>query len=113
MKDIPFSLSIDGSNDTRTEKMNLMTVKLFDVNCVQHRFLDMCTTAGSEAATAETIFNKMDSVADKACYSWKNFISLSVDNTSVNTRIRNSLRSRILIKHPQIYGCGCASITDH
>jgi len=53
MKDTSFCLSIDGSNDTGTEKMNPMTVKIFDVNQVQHRFLDMCTTAGREAARAD------------------------------------------------------------
>jgi len=65
MKATPFCLSIDGSNDTGTEKMNPMTVKIFDVNRVQHRFLDMCTTTGRETATAETIFNKMDAVLTK------------------------------------------------
>ena len=62
MKCIPFSLSIDGSNDIDIEKMNPMTVKIFDVNGVTHRFLDMCTTTGTAAAMAETIFSKMDSV---------------------------------------------------
>ena len=100
MKDMPFCLSIDGSNDTGTEKMNPMTVKLFDLNRVQHRFLDMCTTAGSEAATADTIFSKMDSVLTKQGVLSKNCVSLSVDNTFVNMGIRNSLHSRILIKHP-------------
>ena len=87
MKNMPFCLSIDGSNNTGTEKMNPMTVKLFDVNCVQHRFLDMCTTAGSEAAMTETIFSKMDSVLTKHGVPWKNCISLSVYNTSVNMGI--------------------------
>jgi len=32
MKDTPFCLSIDGSNDNGTEKMNPMTVKIFDLN---------------------------------------------------------------------------------
>jgi len=60
----------------------------------------MCTKAGREAATAETIFNKMDAVLTKLGVPWKNRISLSVDNTSVNMGIRNSLCSRVLIKHP-------------
>jgi len=43
------------------------------------------------------------------------FISLSVDNTSVNMGIRNSLCLRVLIKHPQIYvcACGCACHIIH
>ena len=55
MKKLPFSISIDGSNDTGLEKRNPMTVKLFDVNGVSHLFLDMCTTTGYGAATAEII----------------------------------------------------------
>ena len=40
MKGMPFSLSIDGSNDTGIEKMNPMTVKIFDANGMTHKFLD-------------------------------------------------------------------------
>ena len=68
-----------------------MTVKIFDVNGVTHKFLDMCTTTGRAAATAETIFNKIDSVLLKHKITWKNCVSLSVDNTSVNIGIRNLL----------------------
>ena len=46
MRDRPYSVSIDGSNDTGREKMNPVTVKLFDVARAKHKFLDMCTTSG-------------------------------------------------------------------
>ena len=58
-------------------------MKNFDNMKIEHRFLDMCTTDGREAATAEVIFNKMDSVLVKHGIPWKNCVSLSVDNTSV------------------------------
>lgn len=32
MKVLPFSVAVDGSNDTGLEKMNPMTVRLYDVN---------------------------------------------------------------------------------
>ena len=57
----PFSIALDGSNDTGLEKMNPMTVKLFDINSFkeQQRFLDMCTT---NSGTADELFQKMNDV---------------------------------------------------
>ena len=45
-----FSICIDGSNDTELEKMNPVTVRIFDItsNMVVTRFLDMCTTTPTE-----------------------------------------------------------------
>lgn len=34
----PFSIYIDGSNDTGREKINPMTVHIFDVDKVKHKF---------------------------------------------------------------------------
>ena len=107
MKNYPYSLLIDGSNDTGRDKMNPMTVKIFDTDRVKHRFLDMCTTSGKDAGTAETIFNKMEEVLVKHSIPWSNCVSLSVDNTSVNLGRRNSLKSRILEKNSQVYVIGC------
>ncbi len=54
----PFSILIDGSNDSGLDKMNPITVKIFDTSRdkVQSRFLDMCLTNDARAATAEEIF---------------------------------------------------------
>ena len=48
MKCEPFSIAVDGSNDSGLEKMNPMTVRLYDVNQgkIVTRFLDMCLTKG-------------------------------------------------------------------
>lgn len=107
MRQNPYSLSIDGSNDTGLDKMNPMTVKIFDVDRVHHRFLDMCTTSGKNAGTAEVIFGKMDEVLSKHNIPWNNCVSLSVDNTSVNVGRRNSLKSRIVQKNSEVYVIGC------
>ena len=58
MQQAPYSLSVDGSNDSGLLKMNSLTVQMFDENCgkVNTRFMDMCTTSGQHAATAEPIF---------------------------------------------------------
>ena len=58
MKKNAFSLMIDGSNDSGLEKMNPITIRVFNVNCVKTCFLDMCPTTSS---TAEAIFTSMDS----------------------------------------------------
>ena len=54
MKD-PFSIATDGSNDNGLQKMNPVTVRLFDEasGCINTKFLDMCLTTGTGSATAE------------------------------------------------------------
>ncbi|XP_058881945.1 uncharacterized protein LOC117403636 [Acipenser ruthenus] len=107
MRNRPYTLSTDGSNDTGREKMNPLTVKLFDVDRVEHMFLDMCITTGTNAATAETIFEKMDSVLKKDNIPWQNCVGLSVDNANVNMGVCNSIKSRILSINPTVYVHGC------
>lgn len=53
------------------------------------------------------IFGKMDAVLSQHGIPWKNCVCLSVDNTSVNMGVRNSLRSRIHEKNIQAYVLGC------
>ena len=48
-KEHPFSLGIDGSSDTDVNKMNPMTVRIFDINRshnVTTHFYNMCVTSG-------------------------------------------------------------------
>ena len=62
MKTEPYAFAIDGSNDTDLDKMNPVTVRVFDSvkNQVCTRFLEMCLTLGPDAATARNIFEAMD-----------------------------------------------------
>lgn len=48
MKLQPFSIAVDGSNDTGLEKVNPMTVSLYNINLgsIVTCFLDMCLTTG-------------------------------------------------------------------
>ena len=98
MKIQPFSVAVDGSNDTGLEKMNPMTVRLYDVNqgSIVTRLLDMCLTKGTESATAASIFKKMDDVLKENGISWSNCVGVSVDNTSVNLGKKNSIMTRVL-----------------
>ena len=62
MRNEPFAVAIDGSSDTGIEKMNTLTVRVFDVTrqVVSTQFLDMCMSS----STAEGIF-KMEDVLSK------------------------------------------------
>ena len=89
--------SIDGSNDNELEKMNPVTIRIYDLN---HNKVttDMCTCPSS---TAEALFNTFDtrlsSLLD-ASNPWLNCTSCGVDNTSVNIGTRNSIKTRVLKK---------------
>uniref|UniRef100_H3BH34 HAT C-terminal dimerisation domain-containing protein n=1 Tax=Latimeria chalumnae TaxID=7897 RepID=H3BH34_LATCH len=103
----PFSLSTDGSNNTGIQKMNPITVKLFDVNHIYHQFLDIGITVGRHSATAEVIFEGTDHCLQQYNVPWYNCVNFSLDNTSVNTGKHNSLMSRAKEKTKDIYICGC------
>ena len=61
MRRDPFSIAIDASSDSGIEKMNPLTVRIFDINdgITSTRFLDMCMSSSS---TPEGIFAKVQQV---------------------------------------------------
>lgn len=89
------------------EKMNPITIKIFDKDGVVHRFLDMGVTEGEHCGTATTIFAKINSVLKKHSIPWTNCISLPVHNASVNVGDRNSIKTRVLKAHPSLFILGC------
>ena len=70
-----FSLSTDVRNNQNLEKMNPVTVQIYDVN--QHKvvakFLDMCLRKSS---TSASIFSSVDLVMSKYEIPWSNCIAL-------------------------------------
>ena len=90
MKTSCYSIATDGSNDQGLQKMNPVTVRLFDIN--QHKvvtkFFDMCPSTSS---TAVGIFNAINASVTKNDLTWDNCVSLAVDNTSVNVGRNNSV----------------------
>ena len=93
MKSNPFYIMISGSNDTGLEKMNPITIRIFDVNCVKTCFLDMCPTT---SATVEAIFNSVDSrlaILLGMENPWLNCTAVGVDNTSANIGVRSYLKT--------------------
>ena len=85
----PFSISTDRSNNTRLDKMNLMIIRIFDINLgrVVNGFLSMCIANG---ASTEIIYNAMDAILPKLLDSaepWMHCTSVGVDNTSTDISI--------------------------
>ena len=109
MKEEPFSLAVDGSNDNGIHKMNPVTVRIYDSNTghIGTRLLDMCLTTGTGSATAASIFTAMNNALESREIPWTNCVSLSVDNTSVNMGKHNSIKSRAVLKNSSIYMMGC------
>ena len=106
MRNGPFSIAVDGSNDSGIEKMNPLTVKIFDTNrgVVSTQFLDMCMSSES---TAAGIFAKMQGVFETHNILWSNCVGVGLDNTSVNMGCRNSIKTRIMKENPAAYVMGC------
>uniref|UniRef100_H3B154 DUF4371 domain-containing protein n=1 Tax=Latimeria chalumnae TaxID=7897 RepID=H3B154_LATCH len=106
MKNRPYSLLIDGSNDTGLEKMNLLIVHMFDINTqrAESRLLNMCATTGKDSATAAAIFDKISQALDTYSIPWANCVGFGVDNTSVNLGKKNSIMTRVKEK---FMGCPC------
>ena len=105
----PFSLLVDGSNDTGLEKLNPLTVKIYDASQrkVKTLLLDMCTTSGRDCGTATAIFTKIDSILDSYSIPWANCVGFGVDNTSVNIGIHHSIMTLVKEKNISCYFMGC------
>ena len=109
MKANPFSLLVDGSNDAGVEKLNPLTVKIFDINRQQvvTHLLDMCTTSGRDCGTSVAIFTKIDATLDRCKIPWGNCVGFGVDNTSVNIGLRHSIMTHVQQKNAECYFMGC------
>ena len=102
----PFAIAIDGSNDSGVEKMNPLTVRIFDDQAgkVVQQFLDMCMSSSS---TAEGLFIAMKEAFRKHNLQWTNCVGVSMDNTAVNMGKRNSIMTRVSCENPTVYVMGC------
>jgi hypothetical protein len=103
---LPFTLSVDGSNDTGVEKLYPMTIRIWDTasGLVKTRFLEMCLV---KDGTAEGIFGELDKEFVKMNIPYANCVGLSVDNASVNVGRLKSLKTLMLKKNPALFTLGC------
>ena len=86
MKVLPYSLATDGSNDNGLLKMNLLTVRIYDVN---HGNM-----------TSHHI-------------PWENCVAVGIDNTNVNVGKHNSIMTRVKAKNDTVYFSGCQCHVVH
>lgn len=98
MKLSPYSLATDGSNDNGLEKMNPLTVRIYDVNHgkVSIRFLVMCLSSGG---SAEELLTAIDDCLMFHHIPWENCVGFGVDNTNVNMGKRNSVMTHVKEKN--------------
>ena len=112
MKVSVFSVSTDGSNDQYLEKMNPVTVQIYDAN--QHKvvtkFLDICLYKSS---TSTGIFSSIDLDMSKYEIPWSNCIALEVDNTSVNIGKYKSLNVEVRKRNENVILMGCSCHFAH
>ena len=89
MQEMPYSLMLDGSNDTGLSKMFLITVRVFDANFnrVMTKFFDMSLIDGTDASTAEAMFQSIDNQLNNHDISWDYCLAIGLDNTNVILRI--------------------------
>lgn len=92
MKKYPYALGTDGSNDNGLEKINPLTVRIFDVNTgkVKTSLLDMCMTP---SGTALDIFNAIDRCMTLFDVPWSNCVAVGVENTNVNMGNQHSIKT--------------------
>ena len=109
MKNGPFSLGTDGSNDNGEQKMNVLIVYLFDKKKtrVTTEFLSMCSTTGPHSGTADKVFKKINDEMIKFEIPWENCRGFSVDSAPVNVGVNCSLTTMVHIKNPSIFFMGC------
>lgn len=112
----PFSCGTDGSSDTGIQKMNPVSIRIFDINSakkVSIHFYNMCLTEGEDGAKAKAIFEAIDENFTKDKLPYENCVSLSVDNTSTMVGKNNSVASRFKQKNPEIFISGCPCHLAH
>ena len=111
-----FSVGNDGSNDTGIDKMNPLTIKIFDVNnseTVTNHFFSMCLTEGEDCCKAYKIFEAIENAFDEDSIPWYNCVSLSVDNTNTMIGRKNSVALKVIGKNEEIFISLCLCHLAH
>ena len=104
VKQQPFTLALDGSNDQEKQKADTVRVFNSDLGLVTSQFLDMtlCSTG-----TAAAYFDKVEEVFVFKSIPWCNCVAFSVDSASVNVGRHNSIKTRLEAKNVALYTPGC------
>ena len=102
MKSYIFSLMLDGRNDNGLEKIYH---KIFDINFsrVMTTFADINLINGTNASTAASIFESVDTFISTNNISWDHCLGLGLDNTNANIGNHNSIKTRARGKSQYCY----------
>ena len=89
--------------------MNPLIVHLFDINTsrVNTQLLNMCHTTGQTFCTAATMFKKTDYLMTKLQLLWSNCVGFSLENIRANLGVRNSIKTRSVLKNENCYPMRC------
>ena len=115
LKNLAFSLILDGSNDIGVLKMFSVVVRIFNINHqrIMTKFFHLNLMEGLDASTTTEIFSTVDKLFIKHGISWDFVTAPSVDNANANIREHNSLKSRALEKNRNIFIAGCTCHIFH
>lgn len=103
LKNNPFSLAIDESNDRNCDKSLAILVRYFtDRSRTSFLAMPICNIG-----TAANIFEHIQQVFIDNNIPWSNLISFMSDNCSVMTGKNNSVVTRIKEKTPSVFDFGC------
>ena len=108
MQGMPYTLMVDGSNDTSLSKMFPITVRVFVVNFnrVMTKLFDMNLIDRTDVSTAEAVFQRVDNQLNNHDISWDYCLAIGLDNTNVNIGDHNSIKSRAKEKNANIVIAG-------
>ena len=70
LQEMPYSLMLEGSNDTGLNKVFPIAVRVFEVNFnkVMTKFFDVDPIDGTDASTAETMFQSVEQSIEQRWY---------------------------------------------
>ena len=110
LKRLPFSLMLDGSNDTGVLKCFLWQFVYFILIISEswQDFFDMNLVEGRDASTAAEMFSSVDKLFIKRDISWDFITALGVDNTNANIGEHSSLKSKALEKNYNTFLAECS-----
>ena len=106
MKNGPFSLSTDGSNDSNSKQYPIV-VRTLDPETLLVSSEVVELPILEDRSTGKNIFALLDSLLKAHSIPWSNCISFGCDNTSVNTGVHKGVFSFIKEKNPDCLMSGC------
>lgn len=107
LKDSPFSLSTDGSNDGGSETLFPIVIRYFDESIGEVLSTVLCIASNTNTSTGSNIFSLVDHELEKRSVSWKSCIAFGCDNASVMTGKYKGVSKYIQEKNSDAFVMGC------